>query len=152
MQRTATRPTTTARPVSFEQAKSQYVHRYTMEHVPQWASRSFHEQGTPLDKFPEADKQWPAPQYRTDREWYDNTRFPGEDGLSKRASHCESNGQTWPLGQRLTAPYGNKPATQAPKAASLSELVDAYKAATTRSEQDSILIQLADHPEHPRNK
>jgi len=139
--------TTTARPISFEQAKSQYVHRFTMEHTPAWAKRSFHQAGTPLDKYPNADKEWPAPHYRTDKEWYDATTFPGEGHLSKRANHCETSGQTWPLGQRLAAPYGE---TAPPL--TLAQLVDAYKASTSRSEQDELLQKMSAHPDHPNNR
>ncbi len=46
-----------------------------------------------------------APQYRSDREWYDNTVFPGEPGHPFDPHHCYSSGQTWPLGQRLDQPF-----------------------------------------------
>lgn len=88
-----TRPT-------FEQAKAMYVHRYTMEHVPEWAKH------TPRDDGGTADWYY-APHYRTDREWYDNTLFPGEAGypFGKRETHCYTTGETWPLGQKLSAPF-----------------------------------------------
>lgn len=85
----------TARP-TFEQAKAQYVHRFTMEHVPAWA-RS----GAPAGRYY-------APQFRSDAEWYANTLFPGEHhpmAPRKRERHCYTSGQTWPLGRWLTAPY-----------------------------------------------
>jgi hypothetical protein len=86
--------TTTKRRLSFERAKAQYVHRYTMEHVPAWAR-------TPCNGM------FYAPQYRSDKEWYDSTVFPGE-GPEAGKDHCYSSGQTWPLGQWLTAPYSRQ--------------------------------------------
>ena len=90
--------TTTKRPVSFTKACQQYVHRYTMEHVPQWARKPHYH----TDR-----KEWLyyAPQYRTDREWYDNTLFPGEEGWLGTGSDCYTSNQSWPLGQWLTTPY-----------------------------------------------
>ena len=43
-------------------------------------------------------KKWVyyAPQYRTDREWYDNTVFPPESGFK---DSCESRNPSWPLGE-----------------------------------------------------
>ena len=80
--------------MSFEEAKDRYVHRYTMEHVPQWATR------------PRSDGTFYAPQYRTDREWYDKTLFPGEGGWEPDDTSCCSMHQSWPLGLWLTeGPY-----------------------------------------------
>jgi len=79
---------------TFEQAIAQYVHRYTMEHVPQWARTDM------------IGDRYPAPQYRTDREWYDNTLFLGEPGHIGGRKHCYTTNQTWPLGETLAAPYG----------------------------------------------
>lgn len=81
------------RPITFTQAKAQYVHRYTLEHVPQWAR-------TPCDNG-----KYYAPQYASDAQWYAVTLFPGEGELSKWERHCMSFGQTWPLGQWLDAPF-----------------------------------------------
>lgn len=80
------------RSISFANACAQYVHRYTLEHVPEWARR------------PCRNGRFYAPQYRSDAEWFEATRFPGEDGLSRRREYCESNGQTWPFGQWLKKP------------------------------------------------
>lgn len=80
------------RPISFEHAKARYVHRYTMEHVPEWTQTPF------------GDGKFPAPQFRTDREWYDATKFHGEDPLADER-HCYTSGQTWPLGKTLKEPY-----------------------------------------------
>jgi len=84
----------TKRP-TFEQAKAQYVHRYTMEHIPQWA-RIVRDDGT-----------YYAPQYASDQQWYDHTLFPGEAGHIGDRKHCYTTGQTWPLGQALARPYRN---------------------------------------------
>lgn len=80
------------RRISLKTAKAQYVHRYTMEHVPAWALKACH------------NGKFYAPQYRTDSEWYDNTIFPGE-GPEAGRDHCFSSGQTWPLGTWLDAPF-----------------------------------------------
>lgn len=83
------------RKITFERAKAVYSNRYTMEHVPPWARTAC-----------EGNGRYYAPQYRTDAEWYANTTFPGEsEWLPHQARHCESNGQTWPLGRWLDAPY-----------------------------------------------
>ena len=82
------------RQLSLEQACNQYPHRYTMEHVPAWANQPhFHSER----------QEWLcyAPQFRTDKEWYDTARFPGEDGHHELGADCYSSGQTWPLGQWL---------------------------------------------------
>jgi hypothetical protein len=80
------------RVISFEEACRRYVHRYTMEYVPAWATR-------------ECGVVYAAPQYRTDREWYDNTLFPGEGDVPRRSRFSRSIRQTWPLGKTLDAPY-----------------------------------------------
>lgn len=91
-----------ARVISLEQAKAQYVHRFTMEHIPQWAS------------IPTAEGRYYAPQYRSDQEWYDNTFFPGESGMTKHGfitppvddkRSCWSHSQTWPVGNWVTRPW-----------------------------------------------
>lgn len=81
------------RPITLQQARAQYQHRFTMEHVPAWSRK------------PMPDGRHYAPQYRSDAEWYDSTRFPGEGGISTRSKYCESNAPTWPLGKTLDAPY-----------------------------------------------
>lgn len=86
------------RKISFEEAKNRYPHRFTMEHVPSHV----------LNPRPSGD--YYAPQYRTDREWYDNTCFPGEDfgdGLKVEANStsCYSINQSFPLGYFLMEPY-----------------------------------------------
>lgn len=85
---------------TFEQACSMYVHRYTMEHVPQWArQRPYDHGGTEIRYY--------APQFRTDREWYNSTLFPGDTcyPFGPRDTNCYTTGQTWPLGQWLDRPF-----------------------------------------------
>lgn len=82
--------------MSFDRACASFVHRYTMEHKPAWASK------------PCSDGKFYAPQYATDREWYDNTTFPGEPG-HLGDDHAYSTGQTWPLGIFLDAPFMEHP-------------------------------------------
>lgn len=81
-----------SRKLTFEEAKRRYVHRYTMEHVPNWAFRPH--QG-----------RYYAPQYRTDREWYDNTIFPREEGHHGEGTDCYSTNSSWPMGLWLDRPY-----------------------------------------------
>lgn len=83
----------------FEEAKRKYVHRFTMEHVPAWALKD------PGNPRADGKPCFYAPQYRTDREWYDNTTFPGEAGHDGDECHCYASGQTWPLGKWLDRPY-----------------------------------------------
>jgi hypothetical protein len=81
------------RPITLATARAQYVHRFTLEHVPAWAYKPC-----------EGNGRYYAPQYRTDAEWYERTSFPGENGVPRREDHCESTGATWPLGQWLNKP------------------------------------------------
>lgn len=83
---------------TFEQATREYTNRFTKEHVPAWALK------------PRDNGSFYAPHYASDREWYDNTVFPGErrKGLTtppKGSRYCESRNQTWPCGTTLSAPY-----------------------------------------------
>ena len=84
----------TTRP-TLDDACRVYVNRYTMEHVPDWAKHRAPGGG------------YYAPQYRTDEEWYTNTKFPGEAGNPQvpGTSDCYTTGQTWPLGKWLNEPY-----------------------------------------------
>jgi hypothetical protein len=85
--------------LSFKEACARYVHRYTLQHIPQWA------------KSPMPNGKYCAPQYLTDQEWYDNTLFPPHAlSMSKKDTSCYSNGQTWPLGMTLEAPLINSKA------------------------------------------
>jgi hypothetical protein len=87
-------PRNKTRAISLAQARAQFVHRYTMEHIPAWARKPC-----------EGNGKYYAPQYASDAEWYENTTFPGEGDIHGNAGHCESSGQTWPLGQWLDTPY-----------------------------------------------
>ena len=87
-----------SRAISFEEAKRRYVNRYTMEHVPTWSrTRPADHGGT--------ETRYYAPQFRTDREWYENTRFYGESGHIGRKGECFTTGQTFPLGHWLDRPF-----------------------------------------------
>lgn len=86
------------RPITLTEAKACYVHRFTLEHVPQWAKAPIGD--TPLDP-----PLFYAPQYASDEEWYRKTDFPGEGGIGAREHSCFSSGQTWPLGQGLARVY-----------------------------------------------
>lgn len=87
-----------ARRPSFAQARQRYPNRFTMEHVPDWARRRPVDDGGTLSKFY-------APQFRSDREWYEHTLFPGESGHPGDPHHCFTTGQTWPLGQWFDQPF-----------------------------------------------
>lgn len=79
---------------TFEQACSQFPHRFTIDHVPAWA------------RWPKPDGTYPAPQFRSDREWYDSTKFYGETPMATRG-HCYTTGETWPLGESLAEPFNS---------------------------------------------
>ena len=81
------------RRISFEEARARFVHRFTMEHVPAWAFQT------------RPDGSFYAPQFATDREWYEATRFPGEPGIHGNSCHCFTGAPTWPMGDKLTAPF-----------------------------------------------
>ena len=85
------------RSISFEAACMGYKNRFTCENVPAWSSQSFREQGGDSDLFC-------APQYKTDKEWYDNTDFPGENGNNLKNS-CYSHNASWPMGKSLVSPF-----------------------------------------------
>ncbi len=87
------------RPLTLEQAKATYVHRYTMEHVPTWAKGP-----VGLCRRKEDVKQFYAPQYRTDEEWYERTFFPGEEGCPWDDC-CLTTKATFPLGTWLDTPF-----------------------------------------------
>lgn len=77
--------------MSFHEACNRYPHRFTLEHVPNWARK------------PNPDGMYYAPQYVSDSEWYDNTVFPPQNPFHRSA--CYSTGQTWPLGLALENPF-----------------------------------------------
>lgn len=78
---------------TFEHACRVYCHRFTMDHIPAWACQT------------RQDGKFYAPQYRSDKEWFDNTSFPGEDGHIGRITECWSRNASWPLGQSLDKPF-----------------------------------------------
>lgn len=87
-----------ARP-SLKEAQFKYVHRFTMEHVPQWAREK------------RADGTFYAPQYASDEEWYKLSLFPGDKEYpftGQMHGACLSRNQTWPLGQKLDKPFRSK--------------------------------------------
>lgn len=84
------------RVLTLQEAKDLYQFRYTMEHVPKWASTPFH---------PEGELKYYAPQYADDEEWYRNTVFPGEGHVNFNSKHCYSSNESWPLGEMLDEPY-----------------------------------------------
>ena len=77
------------RSITLEQATAAFTNRYTMEHKPLWANVTH------------MGKQY-APQYASDKEWYDNTLFYGESDIVGDDTTCYSSGETWPLGEWLT--------------------------------------------------
>ena len=81
-----------ARTVSFTEACQRFTNRYTMEHVPGWARQ------------PMPNGKYYAPQFRSDREWYDNTLFKGEHEMAD-AKHCWTQKWTFPLGLFLETPF-----------------------------------------------
>ena len=89
-------------PALRREAMAAYVHRYTAEHVPSWSRR------------PAPNGRHYAPQYQSDREWLDKTRFPitrsGQGIRLKSGStiHCESNDPSWPYGQWLDRPFNRE--------------------------------------------
>ena len=78
--------------MTLDEAKRTYVHRYTMEHIPEWAK-----------KLCKGTGKYYAPQYWTDFEWYYNTIFPPNSPISD--TDCYSSNQSWPLGHWLDAPF-----------------------------------------------
>ena len=79
------------RKVTFEQACARFVYRFTFDHIPQWARKTHYHS--------ELGQVYYAPSFASDREWYENTLFPGEPGLHGNSAHCETGKQSWPLGQ-----------------------------------------------------
>lgn len=88
-----------AKRLSFDRACRTFVNRFTCEHVPAWA----------LQPIPPSNgvTLFYAPQFASDREWYDNCVFFGDPGAPSFVTrdHCYSTGQTWPCGEWLAEPY-----------------------------------------------
>lgn len=89
-------------PALCREALAAYVHRYTAEHVPSWS------------RTPAPNGRHYAPQYRSDSEWLDRTRFPitrsGQGIRLKSGStiYCDSNDPSWPYGQWLDRPFNRQ--------------------------------------------
>ncbi len=121
------------RVVSFEAAKAWYVHRFTCEHVPTWA-RALRDDGS-----------YHAPQFATDREWYDAALFPGEAWLSVKETHCHNGKPTWPYGTALARPFeigkapvplsDDLPLGEESKAQLVNEALNALRVARDRLKQ-----------------
>lgn len=88
--------------ISFEQAKARYVHRFTCQNVPDWS------------RFERSVGVFYGPHFLTDREWYENTVFPGETRniaghgsvyLKASERHCHTMNHSFPHGQKLGAAY-----------------------------------------------
>lgn len=93
------------RTLSFDEARARFTNRYTADHVPAWARNMNPGNG-----------KFYAPQFASDREWYENTRFYGEPDHIGRRDECYSVGATWPHGQWLAQPFvkGQKPVPAEP--------------------------------------
>lgn len=78
-----------------EQAKNTFVHRYTGEHQPRWALKSWKD-----------GRAYPV-HFKDDAEWLANTLFAVTlaGHLDRRFGHCQSF-PTWPNDPELRKPYG----------------------------------------------
>jgi hypothetical protein len=85
------------RPYTFEEACKIGIGRFTLEYIPAWYATSARRRG-------EVEKYF-APQFKSDREWYDNTVFRGEPGHYGGDRNYHSINFTFPLGTYLDKPY-----------------------------------------------
>lgn len=83
------------RKISFTEACKRFTNRYTCQHVPLWTKVA-----APNGKFY-------APQFSSDVEWYENTKFYGEPGHIGTKNECYTSNQTWPHGQWLDKPFNS---------------------------------------------
>lgn len=85
-----TKPTA---PLTFAEAleTEQAARRFTPEHIPEWAH--IRRRG---------DVRYPAPQYRSDREWYERS---GVQGVPLPFDPAKVSAATFPFGQFLPRPY-----------------------------------------------
>lgn len=81
---------------TFEEAKRLYVHRYTLNHIPQWARKPC-----------EGNGKYYAPHYSTDVEWFNNCKFYGDEGFYGRRGDSQSGDQSWPMGKWLDEPIAD---------------------------------------------
>ena len=83
--------------LSFEDACKGYKNRFTMEHVPYWATSPW--------QYSAKGPTYHAPHFVTDREWYENSYFPGEENYpfqeNSGGNECFSRNQSYPLGRHL---------------------------------------------------
>lgn len=61
--------------ISFEEAKKRYQTRHTFEFTPEWAKKITSMGGTVEASV-------------TDLQWYNITKFPGEDGIPETSPYC----------------------------------------------------------------
>jgi len=92
------------------EALAAFVHRYTAEHVPSWS------------RTPAPNGRHYAPQYQSDSEWLEKTRFPitrsgqgirlksgsNNGNTTRNTIHCESNDPSWSFGQWLDRPFNRQ--------------------------------------------
>jgi antirestriction protein ArdC len=97
-------------PALRREALAAYVLRYTAEHGPSWS------------RTPAPNGRHYAPQYLSDREWLDKTRFPitrsgqgirlksgsNNGNTTRNTIYCESNDPSWPYGQWLDRPFNRE--------------------------------------------
>lgn len=76
-------------PQEQRQVKRIFVHRFTIEHIPEWANRSRRPDGTAY-----------MPQFQDDKDWLANTQFAVNlaGDFWPRHPFCYSY-PTWPLGK-----------------------------------------------------
>lgn len=88
-----------------EQAKRQFVHRYTGEHRPGWADKSWKD-----------GRAYPV-QFKDDADWLANTLFAVTVAgfLDRRVAHCHSS-PTWPDNPELRPRGGSGLPSPAPLA------------------------------------
>ena len=82
------------------QALASFVHRFTMDHKPQWACKAFSAPAIGPAMFY-------APQYASDAEWLAKTRFAVRKNgdLDNRAKYCQSETGPFPLGRFLGSSF-----------------------------------------------
>jgi len=81
---------TQLRPEARQEALSAFVHRFTGQHIPSWATERW-----------KGSQTYPV-QFKDDEDWLAHTRFSvtASGRLDRRADHCESS-PTWPLNPEL---------------------------------------------------
>lgn len=82
------------RPITLEQAKKKFTDRFTLDHVPVWASKPCARAGG----------KYPGPHYNTDAEWYAKAEFIGYLTKAQR-KYVRENKPSYPMGKWLDKPY-----------------------------------------------